>query len=103
MDGVEVKIGDSVFVLGFGTAHVISISGDGSFVVRVGRNGTQTIRKGGYIGNSRRVFWHDPYIITPPYDRTLWKTFKDMALNNYAMLVELFRNGKIPPVADENE
>ena len=101
IDGVEVKIGDTVFVLGFGHATVTSISDDGSFTVKVGRSGTQLIRSGGYIGNSRRVFWHDPFIIVPPKDDRLWQAFRSMALNDYAQLVELFRSGSIPVHATE--
>ena len=96
IDGVDVKIGDNVFVLGFGHATVTSISNNGSFTVKVGRSGTQLIRDGGYIGNSRRVFWHDPFIITPPKNLQLWQAFKNMALNDYNQLIELFRSGSIP-------
>ena len=103
IDDVEVKIGDVVYVLGSGQAEVISVSNDGSFTVKIGSRGTQLIRNGGYIGNSRRVFWHDPFILVPPKDQTLWLAFKNMALNNYGQLVELFRTGKIKVQSDDVE
>lgn len=103
LDGIDVKIGDNVFVLGFGSAQVTSVSADGSFVVKVGRSGTQTIRSGGFIGNSRRVYWHDPYIIIPPRDSQLWNAFKTMALNDYSQLVGLFRSGKVPAIEDSEQ
>ena len=90
LDGVEVNIGDKVFVLGIGYGDVKSVSADGSFKVKIGR-ATQEYRNGGMIGNVRKVYWHDPLFVVPPKDPTLWATFKEQALYNYALMVRILQ------------
>jgi len=92
LDGVEVNVGDTVFVLGIGYGNVNSVSADGSFKVKIGR-ATQEYRDGGMIGNVRKVYWHDPLFIVPPKDATLWATFKEQALYNYALMVRVLQGG----------
>lgn len=95
LDGVQLAIGDVVFVLGIGAGTVVRIESDGGFTVRTG-NGQQHYRAGGKIGNVRKVFWHDPLLVIPPRDLRLWNAFKAMAQSNYAQLVALFKSGAIP-------
>lgn len=101
IDDVPVQINDAVHVLGLGDGIVTAVSADGSFEVKLG-NGKVHVRKGGYIGNVRKVYWHNPMIVVPPKNDQLWINFVRMAQNNYAQLVELFRTGKIP-AADDTE
>ena len=58
LDGVEVQIKDTVYVLGLGYGEVVSVSSDGSFKVKLGRY-VQEYRSGGMLGNTSRVFWND--------------------------------------------
>ena len=92
MDGSEVKLGDSVYVTAIGSGTVVAVSSDGGFTVKVG-NSMFSIRADGYVGNVRKVYWHDPMVIVPPKDLKLWTTFNKMATTNYKMLQELFREG----------
>lgn len=92
MDGSEVKLGDSVYVTAIGTGTVAAVSSDGGFTVKVG-NSMFNIRADGYVGNVRKVYWHDPKVITPPKDLHLWNTFLKMSTANYKMLQDLFREG----------
>lgn len=102
LDGVQLSIGDTVYVLGIGYGSVYSVSSDGSFKVKIGRS-TQEYRDGGMIGNVRKVYWHDPLFIVPPKDATLWAAFKEQALYNYALTLKLL-NGKYKvPQVDKDE
>lgn len=101
IDDVPVHINDAVHVLGLGDGLVTSISSDGSFEVKLG-NGKVNVRKGGYIGNVRKVYWHNPMIVVPPKDEQLWTNFVRLSQNDYAQLVELFKSGKIPAVGTAN-
>lgn len=100
MDGAEVHIGDTVYVLGIGAGTVSSVRDDGGFTVKTA-GGEAYYRAGGFVGNQRRVFWHDPMIIVPPKDNRLWETYKAMTKNVYAMLEKLYREGIIREKADE--
>lgn len=100
IDNEEVNIGDAVFVLGIGTGTVKSISADGSFTVQTGR-GIQTYRNGGYLGNSRRVYWHDPFILLPPKNLALWQALKRMVETDYNMIKELMRTDS--PLGDKHD
>ena len=103
LDGVEVNVKDTVFVLGQGYGTVASVSADGSFKVKIGRS-TQEYRDGGLIGNVRKVYWHDPLFVVPPKDATLWATFKEQALYNYALLIRVLQGDiKAPAEAPKDE
>lgn len=102
LDGVEVNVNDTVFVLGIGYGTVSSVSADGSFKVKIGR-GTQEYRDGGMLGNVRKVFWHDPLFIVPPKDATLWATFKEQALYNYSLMVRILQGGIKAPQTEETD
>lgn len=94
MDGSPVHIGDVVYVLGLGAGTVSSVRDDGGFTVKTA-GGEAYYRDGGYIGNQRRVYWHDPLIIIPPKDNKLWDAHKKMSQANFAMLEQLHRQGVI--------
>ena len=103
LDGVEVNVKDTVFVLGQGYGTVASVSADGSFKVKIGRS-TQEYRDGGLIGNVHKVYWHDPLFVVPPKDATLWATFKEQALYNYALLIRVLQGDiKAPETAPEEK
>lgn len=93
MDGQQVLINDSVHVLGVGDGVVNSVSADGSFSVRVGGGSTFRCRADGYVGNVRKVFWHNPMVIVPPKNLKLWLNFTRMATTNYQHLCDLFNEG----------
>lgn len=95
LDGESVVIGDTVFVQGVGAGTVIRVEADGGFVVKTG-NGQQHYRSGGMIGNVRKVYWHDPVIVTPPKNLRLWNAFVAMAKTDYAQVKGLFETGAVP-------
>lgn len=92
LDGANVSLGDSVYVDAIGTGTVVSLSSDGGFAVKVG-NSIYNIRSGGYVGNVRKVYWHNPLMVIPPKNLHLWNTIKGMTERNYKMLQDLFREG----------
>ena len=102
LDGVEVQIKDTVYVLGIGYGEVVSVSSDGSFKVKIGRS-VQEYRSGGMLGNNRRVFWHDPLYIVPPKDATLWSIFKEQATYNYGLLVRVLQGGVKAPASEATD
>lgn len=102
LDGSEVKLGDSVYVVALGSGTVTAVSADGGFSVKIG-NSTFSIRADGYVGNVKKVYWHDPKVIVPPKDLHLWTTFQKMATTNYKMLQELFREGNDGEVSDSEQ
>lgn len=92
LDGQPVVLGDSVFVMGLGTGTVTSVNSDGGFTVKTG-TGESFFRDGGYIGNQKRVYWADPYIITPPKNRRLWRAFVGLAVALYEKVEVIYRLG----------
>lgn len=102
LDGAEVNIGDSVYVVGMGQGQVTGVSSDGSFTVKIQRN-SYTFMDGGFIGKVRKVYWHNPIFVVPPKDVDLWTVFQEQALYNYGLLVRLFASGKRTKVAADEE
>lgn len=102
LDGVQLSIGDTVYVLGIGYGSVHSVSSDGSFKVKIGRS-IQEYRDGGMIGNVRKVYWHDPLFIVPPKDATLWAAFKEQSLYNYELTLKLLSGKFKVPQVDKDE
>lgn len=92
LDGYPVSLGDSVFVMGLGTGTVTSVNTDGGFTVKTGTSESY-FRDGGYIGNQKRVYWADPYIITPPKNRRLWRAFVGLAVVVYEKVNTIFQLG----------
>lgn len=92
LDGYPVSIGDTVFVMGIGSGSVVSVNADGGFTVRTG-TGDAYFRDGGYIGNQKRVYWEDPFIITPPKNRRLWRAFVQMANSLFSQVDTIYRLG----------
>lgn len=99
LDGSTVNIGDSVYVLGVGGGTVTSVNADGGFTVRTG-NGEAYYRNGGYIGNQKRVFWADPYIVLPTKDRRFWRAYVQMASSLYSQAREFYRYGEAEESSD---
>lgn len=59
---------------GFGT--IIQVEPDMSFVVDFKGGRTLRYASGGFVGNSRRVYWNNPIIVEPEDDdRQIWTTF----------------------------
>lgn len=87
IDGYPVRVNDSVFVIGSGIGTVTKVSTDG-FYVKTGR-GEVHYRTGGYVGNQRRVYWHDPIFILPPKNRGLWKATINLSIQFYQELAKL--------------
>ncbi len=85
IDNEEVHIGDRVYVIGTGYGTVASVNRDGGFSVRIG-SGEVFFRDGGFIGNQRRVYWHDPVFIHPSKSGTLWRVFKKSAATLYEQI-----------------
>ena len=94
IDGSPVVIGDTVYVLGIGSGFVTSVNVDGGFTVKTG-NGEAFYRDGGYIGNQRRVYWSDPFIIMPPKNRRLWRAFVKVAVALYAQIEAISKFGEV--------
>lgn len=103
IDGYNVNVGDTVFILGVGRGTVSSISDDGSFSVKVGR-GIQHFADGGMVGNVRRVYWHDPVLFNPPKDANLWNTTRNAAAYMRDLIASLYMsnaNVQVPEVTNE--
>lgn len=88
INGSPVNIGDAVYVLGIGSGTVTAIQNDGGFTVKTG-SGSAHYRDGGYIGNQRRVYWTDPFILDPPKNRRLWRAFVKVVLMLYSQFTVL--------------
>lgn len=88
IDGYQVNVKDRVFVVGMGEGVVTAVHRDGGFVVKL-PHGTVNVSNGGYIGKTRKIYWHDPIFITPPKDKKLWKTFKRAATDDYNMIAAI--------------
>lgn len=58
-----------------GYGEIAYVEPDGSFGVVFPDNNRLRFSAGGYVGNTRRVFWHDPMTVEPPYDTVLWEFF----------------------------
>lgn len=99
IDGYNVNVGDTVYIIGVGRGTVSSIADDGSFSVKVGR-GVQHFSDGGMVGNTRRVYWHDPVIMNPPKDINLWNTTKNAAAYMKDLIASLY-NANVKVVAPE--
>lgn len=102
IDGYSVEKGDSVFVIGIGSGIVQSVSADGGFRIKTG-GGIITAMSGGFIGRVRRVYWDNPFIISPPKNPKIWKAFKDMAHMNYNSIITLCKTGEVKGVFDEEK
>lgn len=89
LDGHPVCMGDMVYILGVGMGKVVSTNLDGGFTVRTG-NGDVYYRDGGYLGNQRRVYWNDPFIIVPPKNRRLWRSFVKIATILFGQMQEVY-------------
>lgn len=93
LDGYPVNNGDVVYVLGIGSGTVTSVNVDGGFTVRTGK-GEAFYRDGGYIGNQKRVFWSDPFLVVPVKDRRFWRAFSHMVEQLYKECKEFYRYGE---------
>lgn len=93
LDGYAVNMGDVVYVVGVGSGTVTGVNMDGGFTVKTG-NGETFYRDGGYIGNQKRVYWSDPYIVTPPKDRRFWRAYVHMAEKLFSEAKEFYRYGE---------
>jgi hypothetical protein len=103
IDGYNVNVGDTVFILGVGRGTVSSIADDGSFSVKIGR-GVQHFSDGGMVGNTRRVYWHDPVLFNPPKDVNVWNTIKQAAFYIKNLIERLYGarvKVDVPEVNDE--
>lgn len=87
IDGHPVRVGDNVFVLGVGNGAVTKVATDG-FYVKTSR-GESHYRSGGFVGNQRRVFWHNPVFMLPPKNKKLWKAATELSLVVYDNLEKL--------------
>lgn len=79
IDGYPVNLNDSVYVLREGIGSVTKITRDGGFYVTTSVGGESYYQTGGYVGNQRRVYWHNPIFIIPPKNRRFWKAFTAIA------------------------
>lgn len=95
IDGYQVLLGDTVWVVGMGTATVAKVEANGDFQIRSG-SGMLAITKGGYLGKVRKVYWHDPLIIPPPKDVYVWHTFKKVAITVFNVLARAFQIKGVP-------
>jgi len=93
---MKVKQGDQVFVLGLGAGQVTRVGPDGTFVVGVSGRGEMHYTANGTIGASqaRRVYWHDPVVVTPCKDQDLWETYVRMSRRLFKELEGLKAKGK---------
>lgn len=93
LDGYPVEIGDVVYILGIGAGTVTGVNVSGGFTVKTGV-GETFYRDGGYIGNQKRVYWSDPFLVTPVKDRRFWRAFVRMVNKLYAESKEFYRYGE---------
>lgn len=90
IDGIPVKLNDRVFITGLGYGIVSKLAPDGGFFVRLGNRGDLSLTTGGMINNTRRAYWADPFIISPPRNRKLWNSFMSIAKYTYSVLEQIY-------------
>lgn len=80
INGSPVKVGDTVYVLGFGGGLSVDyVHDDGSFDVKVRGNSRAHFSADGSSNGLRQVYWDNPIFIDPPKDVLVWRAFKKMA------------------------
>lgn len=94
ISGIELYKDQMVWVTGAGYGRVTHVMSDGGFVVKIGPDRMQ-FTAGGYLGRTRRVFFHDPIIVEPHPDGDLWRAFMDLVKMNYAAWMTMVENGKM--------
>jgi hypothetical protein len=94
---LEVRVTDSVFILGQGVGTVTKVLPDGSFVVKVQNRGEQHYSVYGTLGSAsdQRVFYQDPILVTPPRNDRLWRVYSRITKSLYNELMALDRVGGI--------
>ncbi|HGB9753262.1 hypothetical protein [Escherichia coli] len=87
INGVAPYVGARVYDIQQGFGTITQVEPDMSFVVDLGGGRVLRYSQGGYVGNSRRVYWKNPIIVEPVDDDRTWDTFVTVAKSVRAMLV----------------
>ncbi|MDR1872028.1 MAG: hypothetical protein LBS60_08975 [Deltaproteobacteria bacterium] len=97
MSKLNVKITDKVFVIGQGYGTVTKVLSDGGFVVKVEGRGEQHYSAIGTLGSAKdqRIFWQDPFVVTPPNNTRLWKAYVRLTTILFNELMELDKTGNL--------
>ncbi|ENG6450353.1 hypothetical protein ABU536_003703 [Escherichia coli] len=86
INGVAPYVGAQVYDIQQGYGRITQVEPDMSFVVDLGGGRVLRYSKGGYVGNSRRVYWKNPVIVEPVDNDRTWDTFTAMAKSLRNML-----------------
>jgi hypothetical protein len=98
---MNVLVGDSVYVFGFGPGTVARILPDnGGFVVSIPGRGEKHFTVDGCIGvgTDRRVFFQNPIFIDPPKNQKIWNTYVTLATQLFTLISQLDSSGDLPNV-----
>lgn len=79
-------------IKGYGTISLVEP--DGSFTVTFPDTNRFRYSAGGYVGQARRIYWHDPMTVEPPHDTMLWEFFNRGARELFE-LMEKSRNARL--------
>lgn len=82
LDNEPVLLNDLVFDMMYGKGEVVSFD-DNAMQVLFANGRKITYDTTGHLNGIRRVYWHNPLIITPPKDETKWNAFLHVIVGVY--------------------
>ena len=91
INGIAPYVGASVYDIQQGYGTIFQVEPDMSFVVDFGSGRVLRYSKGGYVGNSRRVYWKNPVIVEPVDDDRTWDTFVTIVKSVRSMLTSAIK------------
>lgn len=91
INGKEPSVGATVYDIQKGTGKIIQVEPDLSFVVDFGGGSNLRFSSGGYVGNSRRVYWNNPVVVEPSANDETWATFVTISKAIYQLLQTIRR------------
>jgi hypothetical protein len=96
---MDVRLSDSVYVLGFGPGTVVRVlPGAGGFVVNVPGRGDKHFTVDGCVGvgTDRRVYFQNPIVVEPPRNKKLWDAYVDLSRRLFELIGRLDKSGDLP-------
>lgn len=85
LDGNVLNLSDRVYDLVNGYGDVTDITNRG-FTVTFYNRRRITFEVDGTVGNTRRIFWHDPLILAPPKDPAEWNNLIRLVISVQALI-----------------
>lgn len=86
INGTAPIVGRQVYDIVLGYGKIISVEPDNAFVVGFGTSKQLRYSSGGYVGNTRRVYWENPIVVEPSANDKKWQAFVRIARIIYETL-----------------